>query len=146
MNERYEVRTTASINIKSAVERYEDFLYELNRMIDTKKLIHKHLALDMEISPSAVSYYLNGDRPITTDRLCALCIAVRLDPHDQRVLFRKLHWRMPDSDGKGDERERIIRHYLDFCRKDCSLTVKRCNKELRRKGYKPLTAKRGKSE
>ncbi len=144
MNANKEVHICITADEVSEEKCRENLLHELNSIIEDSNLFHKTLAIDMCVSEAVISYYLNGSRPITVDRLCAVCIAMRLDPHEQRRLFTVAGWAMPDYDGRGTVREQMIRHYMDFCRKDHSLTVKRCNGELRRKGYEPLTAKRGK--
>ncbi|MCM1530639.1 MAG: hypothetical protein NC093_11690, partial [Alistipes sp.] len=84
-------------------------------------------------------YYLHGERLMTFDHLCAICITLTLTPHEQRYLFGILGWKLPDDDGQGEEREKIIRYYMDFCVCDETLTVKECNKKLRTKNYQPLT-------
>ena len=122
-----------------------DRLYsELKNIVESYDVYQNNLAAGMDISETAVSYLLNGTRTVTLDTICAVCIALKITPHDQRALFSRIDCSMPDYDGHGDEREKIIRHYMDFCCKDRSLTVKKCNRELRSKNCEPLTGKRGK--
>ena len=69
---------------------------------------------------------------------------MQLESHTQRKLFGILQWKLPDDDGKGHEREIIVRYFMDHCYDNKSLTVKRCNKELAEKNASSLTNKRGK--
>ena len=98
----------------------------------------------MDLSETAVSYLLHGTRSVTLDTIYAVCIALSITPHEQRALFSRIGCAMPDFDGNGDDREKIIREYMDYCYKDKTKTVKKCNRELRRKKLDPLTGKRGK--
>ncbi len=141
MNVKEEVHISNEV---SGNELHDKLLNELKNIIDSYRVYQNSLAKGLDISDTAVSYLLNGARPVTIDTICAVCIALKLTPHEQRALFSRIGCAMPDFDGKGDEREKIIRYYMDFCCKDRTMTVRKCNRELRNKNLDPLTGKRGK--
>ena len=141
MNVNKEVHTTDETAENKLSDR---LLTELKNIVDSYHIYQNSLAKDLDISDTAVSYLLNGTRPVTIDTICAVCIALKITPHEQRALFSRIGFAMPDFDGKGDEREKIIREYMDFCCKDRTITVRKCNRELRSKNLDPLTGKRGK--
>ena len=141
MNVKKEVHTTDKMTESELGDR---LLTELKNIIEGYPIYQNGLAAGLNLSGVAVSYMMNGKRRITIDTICAVCIALNINPHEQRALFSRIGCAMPDFDGNGDDREKIIREYMDFCYKDKTKTVKNCNRELRSKKLDPLTGKRGK--
>lgn len=144
MNAESTVHTRKTKWKKVSPYRRRKFTKALSRLFGDTDLLQKKLAVELEVTDALISYYLNGTRAIPPDHLFAMCIALHLDTHTQRQLFDILDWPLPDDRGRGTEREVIIRRYMDTCENDTSVTVRRCNKELRKKNMTPLTDKRGK--
>lgn len=145
----YEVFLYGDANKESNAEnvelRKESFREAMSRYLNEAAIGNNQLAQLMGVSNALISYYLSDQRNITYDHLCALCIALRLHPKKQRYLFRLLHLYLPDNAGYDeDERDTIIRNYLDSCAYLKGYTVKACNKKLSAHKLKPLTIKRGK--
>ena len=92
------------------------------------------------ISISSLYSYENGDRKISSDRLCIICLALKLHPSRQRYLFSLTDIKMPDAGYHNSARKKIIRNYLDGCYYSEKYTIENCNKELISKGEKSLSA------
>lgn len=116
--------------LSSAISRYMDF-----RNIGTNKLA------DLTgIAASTISRYRSGKREISRDYLCAICIALRLLPCQQRHLFAVTHLDIPDDKIDLDNREYIIRDFMDGCAYDDRYTLDLCNRWLKASGKRALTS------
>ena len=114
----------------------------LNSFVDDAGIEQQELADLMCVTPSIVCNYLNGRRFIPPDHLSAFCIALRIAPARQRYLFCLMRIVMPDEHGdNADERETIIRRYMDFCPSHDNADVRHCNRELVDADHEPLTEK-----
>ncbi len=58
---------------------------------NNKKVSTRTLSVLTGISKSEIHYYLHGERRITYELLCAVCIALRLPISRQEHLFHKAH-------------------------------------------------------
>ena len=132
-------------NTRQKKEKYahdQAVLHSLYSFVDDAGIEQQELADLMCVTPSIVCNYLNGRRFIPPDHLSAFCIALRIAPAKQRYLFRLMRIVMPDEHGDNeDERETIIRRYMDFCPSHINADVKHCNKELVDAYHEPLTEK-----
>lgn len=106
--------------------------------VNSKKVSARKLCIISGVSKSAVYYYLLGERRISYETLCAICIALRLHPMRQRHLFCKAHIMMPCDEPYPNRRDKIIRYYLDNCAFSDKCTVIACNDELIRNECNPL--------
>ena len=102
-----------------------------------KNIGNNQLSKMTGIEKGEISRYLNGERKISNDHLCLICIALRLSPDQQRYLFNIAKEVMPREKGKFNERESIIRFYMDACYFLFECTVANCNNRLS-KNKEPL--------
>lgn len=116
--------------LSSAMCRYMNF-----RGIGTNEL-----AALTGIAASTISRYRSGKRGIRREYLCAICMALRLLPCQQRHLFAITHLEMPDDKQLLDNREYIIRDFMDGCAYNDCFTLSLCNRTLRANGEKMLTS------
>ena len=59
------------------------------------------------ISISSLYSYENGDRKISSDRLCIICLALKLHPSRQRYLFSLTDVKMPDAGYQNSARKKL---------------------------------------
>ena len=124
-----------SIDMEAAVfgtsdplKRTEDTIVSaMLRYANTRNVGNNRLADLTGIDKGDISRYLNGKREIRRDHLCLICIALRLMTCQQRYLFFLANETMPDEKGKPDQREYIIRHFMDGCFYKENFTVPCCN-------------------
>ena len=91
---------------------------------------NNQLACMAGIDRGDISRYLNNKRTISKEHLCLFCIALRLMTCQQKYLFDLLKEPIPGTIGKPDERECIIKHYMDGCFYDENMTVAHCIAQL----------------
>ena len=97
------------------------------------------LAAMTGISASSISRYRKGRRGIKRDYLCAICIALGLFSCRQRHLFTITHNVLPDGNATLDNREYIIRDFMDGCANDERFSLAYCNRVLKANKERPLT-------
>lgn len=105
---------------------------------NNKKVSTRTLSVLTGISKSEIHYYLHGERRITYELLCAVCIALRLPLSRQEHLFHKAHIMYPCSEPYPSDRDEIIRYHLEHCSDLERVTVRSCNEELIRNNCDPL--------
>ena len=97
------------------------------------------LAAMTGISASSISRYRKGRRGIKRDYLCAICIALGLFSCRQRHLFTITHNVLPDGNATLDNREYIIRDFMDGCANDERFSLAYCNRVLKANKERSLT-------
>lgn len=127
-----------SMNVKHQNSQSEEFTEVLVSYFNERYKKQIDLAINLGVQPAVISYYLSGKRLPTPEHLCAICIDFKLPPHDQRKLFHLIDYLMPDSDGEGSDRDRIIRYYMDFCCNEPSLSLTALDAELVKRKITPL--------
>lgn len=118
----------------AALSRYLE-----NGGVAGKKISARRLSALSGTSKTSIYYYLRSQRGITYDSLCALCIALRLHPIRQKHLFCKAHIMMPTDEPYPNQRDKIIRSFLDSCAFQEEYTVCACNARLIANGFEPLS-------
>ena len=103
-----------------------------------KKVSDRTLSILSGISKSEIHYYLHGERKITYESLCAICIALRLPLSRQEHLFHKAHIMYQCDEPYPSKRDEIIKYYLEHCFDLERVMVYSCNDELIRNNCDPL--------
>ena len=120
---------------KKDKNKEETFLTVLNAYVKDKKVRNNQLANMTGIDKGDISRYLNGERQVSKEHLCLICIALRLMTCQQKHLFDLLKEPMPCSIGKPDEYEIIVKHYMDGCYYSDNYTVFRLYDRLGNIGH-----------
>lgn len=121
-------------NSETAKTDEETFLSVLNAYVEGKKVRNNQLANMTGIDKGDISRYLSGERRVSKEHLCLICIALRLMTCQQKYLFDLLKEPMPCSIGKPDEHEIILKHYMDGCYYSDNYTVARLYARLSKIG------------
>ena len=122
------------------VKRFnEPFADAICRYMDFSNIGTNDLAAITGISASAISHYFSGERAITRDYLCAICIALRLTFNQQQHLFNITKLKMP-SETLFNDRVYIINDFMLGCSYNDEYTLALCNEFLKKSGERQLTA------
>ena len=120
-------------------QQKDTFFFALCRYMQDLKIGNNKLSKITGIPKSTISRYRNGTRKPCFDYLAAICIALRLQTCRQRHLFAVSKMLMPDERSHCNERDYIVREFLDSCPYDKRFSVCACNARLRAIGEYPLT-------
>lgn len=128
--------TDKDLIIKRTDEPFSDAIY---RYMNSSGISIKKLAVITGISASTISHYFSGERAITRDYLCAICIALRLTFNQQQHLFNITKLKMP-SETLFNDRVYIINDFMLGCSYNDEYTLALCNEFLKKSGERQLTA------
>ena len=128
--------TDKDLIIKRTDEPFSDAIY---RYMNSSGISIKKLAVITGISASTISHYFSGERAITRDYLCAICIALRLTFNQQQHLFNITKLKMP-CDILFNKRDDIINSVMLQCSCNDKFTIDFCNKLLKENGERQLSA------
>lgn len=120
-------------------QKEDTFENALTRYVNDAPFTQSEIEKLSGILQPVLSRYMSGERSVSHDMLCAICIAIRLHPLRQRYLFKLKEWLQPDGLTANKRRSYIIREYLDRCAFDENHTLAACNIALKANGCKPLT-------
>lgn len=139
-SENTELTETVSNIIREKECYTSSFSNTLRMYMKEKHIKASQLVILSGINKNQIYKIIDSRKEISYDYLCAICIALRLEPEKQENLFSLAHYAFPDSTERSSIRDTIIRAFLDRCAFVKDYSIDNCNKILILYKEKPLTS------